>query len=716
MRVSLVAALGADLTLANPITGVIELLQGQVEKVKATQNDANNLYTKNLYFCKHQLKDLADAIADDKATIEETKEVIEGLEDKIEGLTSDLKDLGQEITDRGNAQAQADENQVDTAKRQQTAVTDLTLTIQAVKAAMDGIDAGRVNKDGKKVDQYNQPALIQQRFHKVRVQKLVKRALWMADVFMSQTERAEVKNFLQRKPDQEEVIKKTDVDAKVRKYDFKSGGVWEMLEKLKADFEAQLMQKEKEQQLSLNAIKLSTKAEDAAIKAAKLEETEKDGFKKTAELDLKAAETKLDNTESSLDDNEKDHATASTNCKQADIEYEQNKKTSEDELEAIAKAIDVLKDSEGVKYIEKDMLFLLQINDPVATAVSLLKHRASYGRSRELQRVAAAINALADPKADAEYKGWDTKEAKGPFHQVKQMMQKMIKHLNEEQNAETKKFRWCEAEFANTNENLHEKTKQSKKLDNELNKLASMINKLDTSIGKDQTTLETSISDLNEAREERSDQKKANDVAIHDAQEGQAALAKAIAVLKKFFEENSGNSYEHADERENLSGGSREDAYKGVDNAEAVLTQLGEVETDFSKMENGVRAEEEEQTNTFNTLESSEKIKQSKLKSKIEAETSRMNQLQEKERTTTNRKAGVDEDIEASGTYYNQLMGPCAGMVEGKSDEWGTLDKSKDLWKKVVSAYDTRKGLRDDEIKGLIDAQKTLEDAFDKLK
>merc|ERR1719181_1989643 len=131
------------------------------------------------------------------------------------------------------------------------------------------------------------------------------------------------------------------------------------------------------------------------------------------------------------------------------------------------------------------------------------------------------------------------------FDQIKNMIQKMIFHLMDEQKNEDEKKHWCEHELTNTELMLTEK--KEKKLDAEttITQLAEKIQNLKNGITENQDAVAAAETEISERTEARADEKAENTATIKDAEDAQSAVAEAIAVLTTFYK-NSGEVQKEA--------------------------------------------------------------------------------------------------------------------------------------------------------------------------
>lgn len=197
-------------------------------------------------------------------------------------------------------------------------------------------------------------------------------------------------------------------------------------------------------------------------------------------------------------------------------------------------------------------------------------------------------------------------------------------------------------------------------------------------------------------------QKKENEIAIKDAEDAQAAIAKATAVLTSFYKESGEipkEPYEflQRDPVELPKEPSSWDAsYTGVTDPNkkegGVLSVLEACASDFAKMEAETRAQEMEDQKAFDEDDQANQIEMARREKEVEMKTQEKDTLDANVATMQKLRKKVNTQLEAVETYLKDLEPAC---------------------KDGDSTYEERKEARADEIKGLKKAQETLQEAFE---
>merc|ERR1719181_2143889 len=330
----------------------------------------------------------------------------------------------------------------------------------------------------------------------------VQKALAFVDVYAPAAASEKVHAFLQRKEEPMTADKSVERGVRVREYDFKSGGVIEILKQLKLSFEDQLEELRKGETNAANAHKLSNAAQEDEVNAATTAKQKKEDLKAAkgeakagAEADLNDATEARNSAQTVLDDTKK-------TCTTRADEFEDRTKRRAGEVEAMKQAVEILEKITGTRTPEEKGISFLQLGkatDPRSQVVNLIRKAANAhilmaGKDgKALQKLAEAI-----ARTQAQPLG------SGTFDQIVNMIQKMIFQLKAEQTNEDNHKNWCDKEIAKT---IKDNNEQVAKLQ----------------------------FDIEQMTELRNEQKAENAATVKDAEEAQTAIASAIAVLTDFY-------------------------------------------------------------------------------------------------------------------------------------------------------------------------------------
>merc|ERR1719482_233986 len=319
-------------------------------------------------------------------------------------------------------------------------------------------------------------------------------------------------------------------------YVAKGGDVTEILKKMLMEYEDDLVALDKSEAETKAAYDLADDAKKLAIQAStKSKETKEEVLgEKGQELsntqsDLKEAQDALLADTTVLTE-------TTTTCKKRADEYDQHQKTRAGELEAMQQAIEILEKVTGVRTPEEkgitptfvQLKSVRRHNDPRAAVAAVLRKAGS-------SKSAVALSKLADK---IEKLGGQQMPGSQVFDQIKNMIQKMIFHLMDEQKNEDEHKHWCDKEITNTELMIKEKTEKSADSDSTITQLAEKIQDLKNGIEANHKFIAETEEEISSRTEDRAADKKENQATIDDAEDAQTAIAQAIAVLKTFYKES----------------------------------------------------------------------------------------------------------------------------------------------------------------------------------
>merc|ERR1712156_1409985 len=355
-------------------------------------------------------------------------------------------------------------------------------------------------------------------------------------------------------------------------YEFQSQGVIEMLVKLLDIFIDERTVLEKEEMNSKQAYGMLVQDLTAQIDQAKQDRTEK-AETKAKKLQAKAdAKGDLTETTTTKEADKKYLADLVATCEQKATDFESRQQLRTEELEAIAKAIEIV--SSGAvqgnaekhlpsAFLEGNSLSFLRMD-----AQSVMRVKAGMflqQRSRELQsRVLSAMAARVE--AD-------------PFRKVKKMIKDLITKLMEEANEEAEHKGWCDTELSTNEKTRKEKTEAVETLHAEIDQLEASIAKLTEDI----SDLTKAVAELDAAMAKattiRQEEKATNEQTIADSSEAQTAVAQALTVLKEFYAK-AGEATAFVQQPEIF-----DSPYKGMQSENGgVVGMLEVIESDFARL------------------------------------------------------------------------------------------------------------------------------------
>jgi len=317
-------------------------------------------------------------------------------------------------------------------------------------------------------------------------------------------------------------------------YEFQSGGVVDMLEKLKDQFAKQKYDMDREELTAKHAYEQMAQQLADNIENAKHEISKKTALRAQtqeakADMEGEKAQTEADRAE---DQKYLDETTAL--CTQKTEDFNSRQKLRSEELDAIRQAIDIISSNAVSGSGEKHLPQLLQVRKGAASLAQLrsgaqaeqilIQSKVAGFLADQAKRYSSRVLLLASQRVAAD-----------PFVKVKKMIKDLISQLMQESTQEIEHKGWCDAELA-TNKNTREaKTQAVEELTAQKEDLTSTIAQLTQDI----EDLAKAISELDvamaEAMAERTASKEKNAQTVEDAKAAQVAVQQATAVLKDFY-------------------------------------------------------------------------------------------------------------------------------------------------------------------------------------
>jgi len=385
-------------------------------------------------------------------------------------------------------------------------------------------------------------------------------------------------------------------------YEFHSGGVVDLLGKLKLKFEDQRLTLEKEemnakanfqvlaQQLT-DDIKADSDSEDkkTAMKAKRL------GDAADAKGDKAVAETTKAKDEETLSD-------TVAECKATSQDFENNQVTRAGELTAINKAIEILGSDAVAGGAEKHLPAAALLQKKVGTVLASLRSRTAEPELSK--RVAEFLQARAKALGSKYLSLVAARAQEDPFGKIKKMIKDLIVKLSEEANAEADQHAYCTTEMATNKQTREIKSSEVDELAANLEETQAAFEKLTTEIASLSDSIAETKSQQASATNLRQEEKKTNTATVADAKAAQTAVSQAIKVLKDFYGQAAG--LELVQGKGSLTEEMKQAAlptYKGnQDSSTGIFGMLEVVLSDFARLETETSSSENSQQTSYDSM------------------------------------------------------------------------------------------------------------------
>merc|ERR1719399_2080276 len=224
-------------------------------------------------------------------------------------------------------------------------------------------------------------------------------------------------------------------------YEFQSGGVLDMLEKLHVKFETEKRDLEKAELGNKNAYEQIMQQLADDIENANFEIDKKTKIRAETEQHKAELEGDLATTTQERDEDQKYLDETIALCTQKTTDFESRNALRAGEIEAISKAIEIISSQAVAGSGEKYLPAL------VRTSAHALAQLRSNNMSPLQQKVASFLNEQARKTGSRLLSAMALSAEANPFTKVKKMIKDLIVKLMEEATSETEHKGWCDTEL-----------------------------------------------------------------------------------------------------------------------------------------------------------------------------------------------------------------------------------------------------------------------------
>jgi len=626
---------GRAAVAVTPIQKVLTLMNDMLEKgIKEKKDeevkfsafdrwctDTKRIKTKEIQAGAQKIEDLDAEILKAEATIKKTTDRIDELEEDVGRWQKDIKATAEvwqkEKEDYSNTQ------------------TDFQESITALG------DAIMVMK--KQAYDRPQPELVQTLLQLQARPSLPKDAKAALVAFLQQPS-------VEAMPDEMLSIRAPEAYS----YEFQSGGVVDMLVKLKNQFDTQMRDCMKENLISKQAYEQMTQQlhdniENAQNEIGMQEERRAEHKKLKAQQEAEKAQTE---EEKSADTKYLDETTIL--CDQKTSDFNSRQALRAEEIKTLDLAIKTIASATVKGAGEKYLPQLLQLHGKALAQVqsnlrsplqariaAFLAERARISGSRLLGQVAQHVQ-------------------EDPFVKVKKLIKDLISQLMEEGTSELEHKGWCDTELAANKVKTDARTRDVNMLTTKAEDLTAQIAQLT----QDLADLAAEIKELEEAMalatKERIESKATNEKTIKEAKEAQTAVQQAIAVVKDYYAKSAQATVLVQQTPDSDAPETFEKPYKGMlPEGGNVVDFLEVILTDFNRLESETSAAEAAESDAYDkfTFESTKDkaVKENSSKHKASKKSDSETELH----TTEEELKANQEQLAAAVAYYEKLKPTC---------------------------------------------------------
>merc|ERR1719359_755473 len=432
-------------------------------------------------------------------------------------------------------------------------------------------------------------------------------------------------------------------------YEFQSGGVVDMLEKLLTKFEDELAQLEKEESNAEHAFQMLAQDLSNQIASATDSRNQKNEEKANTEQALADAKGDLAETTADRDADQKYLDETNSLCEQKTSEYEARQKLRAEEIDAISQAIEIIS-SQVAGLAEKHLPTLVQTSfvqlrasasSPKMEAANFLRAKAQKLNSRVLFQLAERAQ-------------------EDPFKKVKKMIQDLITRLMEDANEEAEHKGWCDTELATNEQTRNTKTQNINDLTAQIDKMTADIAELTQQIADLNQELQDLDAAVAEATKIRQEEHAKNTETIQDATDAQAAVSQALAILKEFYASAAqATAFNQADPTKDAPD-TWTVKYVGMQGAAGgVVGMLEVIQSDFARLETETSVDEESAQAAYEKFMAESAVTKTAKTKDVEYKTLEKDNLSGKLATTKSDRDGEQKELDAALAYYEKLKPSC---------------------------------------------------------
>jgi len=496
-----VAAAGGDA----PINKVVHMMRDLVDKVaseKAEELAESSLFSQ---WCEKQLRSPSSG----PYKVEQLKAEIMKSDIAIREFTSAIEELNENLERWENDKKSAAEVRSKEARDFSATSRDYTNSLDAMNRAISILK--------KQVDRNERIGLLQKSL--LQVQKLA---------LVPGPTRQALAAFLQHNRDPDEMLLREAPEA--ASYEFQSGGIIDILEKLMDEFDNKQAELEKEELNAQHAFNQIMHQLHDNIENAQHEIAEKTEARAKAQKAKALAKGDLDRSSRSNNEDHNYLDEVKALCAQKKADYQRRQNLRAEEIEAIKKAIDLVS-SDTVKGAgERNLPSLLQKKHSMAFA------QLRHSQQNPLQdKISGFLLRRAQVSGSKLLEQLSKRVAIDSFSKVKKMIRDLLDKLTQESSSDMEHRGWCDAEMASNERTRNRKTTEVSDLNADIEQLTIEIAELTQDISDLAVTIQSLNAAMQEATTDRATSKAKNTQTIKEARDAQDAIDASQAVVKDFY-------------------------------------------------------------------------------------------------------------------------------------------------------------------------------------
>jgi len=675
------AAAAKDAGRSNPLSKVVELLGNLQTKVTANGEKEDQAYHAYFEWCddtSHNVKNEITSAKADKAD----------LEARIDKLSGEIQAASSNIEKLAAAVSKADKELAGAKKIREQEKADFEANDKELMQAIDTLERASsiLEKEMGKKASFAQIDTQSMRNTLAAVSLVLDAAGFsgedqqkLASLIQSQTASSE---------DDEDLDSLVGA-PKAASYESKSGGVVDLIEDMKEKAEGQLQdirKAETESAHNYDMLKQSVKDQLGADSG----ELEKQKARKASATEQKAtAEGELQVTTKKLDESTKKLAATQSGCMQVAADHEATIEARKTELEALAKAKTVLRESTGGA--EEQTYSFAQVSAKAKTtrgrsaALLAVKRLAKAQHSSALAQLAARMGFALRQAAE---------NGEDPFSKVKGLIKDMVAKLESQADAEATEKAYCDEQLVKTGEKKDD-------LEADISKMTATVDTSVSRLAKLQEQIQELQQELGALAKEQAELDKlrmtthAEFVEIKaDLEEGISGVRKALGILRDYYATKSPEGASLVQEDDDASFGSfmqqpakpqKHEQSSGAGGS--IIGILEVIESDFATNLAKKETEEADAQSDYDKMSQENKVDKGTKEQDLKYKVQETKSLEKTIAEFTSDRDTTQSELDAVNQYLAKVKDRCVAKPE---------------------AYEVRKERRAREIAGLKEALQIL--------
>jgi len=657
---SVSSALAVD---SNPMSKVLELMDGLAAKINADGEKAAKTYKEYFEWCDDSAKNTQFAIKTATAEKEELEAKIAELAAKIETSTSKIEDLSGAIASDEKELKEATEIREKELAEFQKSEAELMDTVDTLGRAV-GILEKELAKNAAafaQVDTSNMKALAG------ALGAIVDGAAFAGVGVNKEKLMALVQ---QQQGDDDDDLDMGAPAAKV--YESKGGSIVDVLADMKDKAEGELSDLRKAESNTahnFNMLKQSLEDQIAAdtksMNELKAQKSKAEEEKATAEGDLSVASKALAAAQEEL-------ATLHSDCLTTAADYEATVTARKEELAVIAKAKKILEETSSGAVKQSYGFLQTGMESKNSQIVSSLKALAKTHHSSALAQLASRVQTVMKYGSGADV-----------FAKIKGLITDMIAKLEKEAEEDAQEKAYCDEEMKKTEAKKAELEEDLAKVTSKLEQAAANSAKLKEEVKEAQKQLADLAKEQADMDKIRGEEHAHYLEATADLKTGLSGVQKALEVLRDYYANDDAEFVQvqqpAAPEKHSKSGGA----------GGSIISILEVCESDFSDNLAKEETAESDSQALYDKTTQENKVTKTTLDQDVKYKTAEFKSLDAAIVEHTADKDTLNTEYSAVMDYYNELKDRCIAKPE---------------------SYEDRKARREAEINGLKQALQVLED------